>query len=226
MTAAQRVRPPSRDPLRRARHASARAHPGDPQAARRDRRAADRAARDRALRRPGLSPLPAGHRLPGRADRALRRRADSWPEGVEVRCVDTGLDTPTGGRIKLLEERWAEEPRSARPTPTDVADIDLARLLDFHAGARRARHDDRRAAASCSSASPSSTATTDACSASARSLAPSTGSTAASSASAPARLRLPGARQRARARALAAPRRGRGAARLPPRGLLGVHGHL
>jgi glucose-1-phosphate cytidylyltransferase len=25
-----------------------------------------------------------------------------WPEGVRVRCVDTGLDTPTGGRLKLL----------------------------------------------------------------------------------------------------------------------------
>src|SRR3954453_15622796 len=24
-----------------------------------------------------------------------------WPEGVSVECVDTGLDTPTGGRIKL-----------------------------------------------------------------------------------------------------------------------------
>src|SRR5687767_2012257 len=23
-----------------------------------------------------------------------------WPEGVTVQCVDTGLDTPTGGRIK------------------------------------------------------------------------------------------------------------------------------
>src|SRR5918995_2339215 len=25
-------------------------------------------------------------------------RETYWPEGVEVRCVDTGLDTPTGGR--------------------------------------------------------------------------------------------------------------------------------
>src|SRR3954452_3144058 len=25
--------------------------------------------------------------------------AETWPDGVEVRCVDTGLDTPTGGRI-------------------------------------------------------------------------------------------------------------------------------
>src|SRR5215203_6155040 len=31
--------------------------------------------------------------------------ATPWPEGVEVSCVDTGLDTPTGGRIKLAEKR-------------------------------------------------------------------------------------------------------------------------
>ena len=29
-------------------------------------------------------------------------QAEHWPEGIEVRCVDTGLDTPTGGRIKRL----------------------------------------------------------------------------------------------------------------------------
>src|SRR5438270_5110096 len=27
----------------------------------------------------------------------------SWPPGVSVECVDTGADTPTGGRLKLLE---------------------------------------------------------------------------------------------------------------------------
>ncbi len=31
--------------------------------------------------------------------------AERWPEGVEVECVDTGVDTPTGGRIALLGER-------------------------------------------------------------------------------------------------------------------------
>ncbi len=68
--------------------------------------------------------------------------AERWPEGVEVECVDTGLDTPTGGRIKLLEPllrrgvsadegekglggrrfaargRGCATPTSARPTPT------------------------------------------------------------------------------------------------------------
>jgi len=58
-------------------------------------------------------------------------RAESWPAGVEVEAVDTGLDTPTGGRIKLLEERLAGATFCA--TYADgVADIDLRALLDFH----------------------------------------------------------------------------------------------
>ncbi len=56
-----------------------------------------------------------------------------WAEGVAVECADTGLDTPTGGRIKLVEERLGGEPFCA--TYADgVADIDLARLLDAHRG--------------------------------------------------------------------------------------------
>ncbi len=55
----------------------------------------------------------------------------SWPEGVEVRCVDTGLDTPTGGRIKLLQEHVAGDPFCA--TYADgLASIDLTTLLEFH----------------------------------------------------------------------------------------------
>src|SRR6202035_2735319 len=37
-------------------------------------------------------------------------RQTVWPAGVRVECVDTGLDTPTGGRIELLGERLAGEP--------------------------------------------------------------------------------------------------------------------
>jgi len=55
-----------------------------------------------------------------------------WPEGVEVECVDTGLDAPTGGRIARLAGRLGEEPFCA--TYADgVADVDLGALLDFHA---------------------------------------------------------------------------------------------
>jgi glucose-1-phosphate cytidylyltransferase len=56
-----------------------------------------------------------------------------WPDGVEVSCVDTGVDTPTGGRIKLAAERLGGEPFSA--TYADgVADIDLSALVEFHRG--------------------------------------------------------------------------------------------
>jgi glucose-1-phosphate cytidylyltransferase len=54
-----------------------------------------------------------------------------WPEGVTVESVDTGLDTPTGGRIARLGDRLAGETFCA--TYADgVADIDLGALLDFH----------------------------------------------------------------------------------------------
>ena len=56
---------------------------------------------------------------------------ETWPAGVTVECVDTGLDTPTGGRIHRLRDRIAERPFCA--TYGDgVADIDLGDLLGFH----------------------------------------------------------------------------------------------
>jgi glucose-1-phosphate cytidylyltransferase len=58
-------------------------------------------------------------------------RNTPWPDRVDVSCVDTGLDTPTGGRIKLAEERLGGEAFSA--TYADgVADIDLDALVGFH----------------------------------------------------------------------------------------------
>ena len=54
-----------------------------------------------------------------------------WPTGVEVRCVDTGVDTPTGGRIRQAGELLGERPFCA--TYSDgVADIDIRRLIEFH----------------------------------------------------------------------------------------------
>jgi glucose-1-phosphate cytidylyltransferase len=54
-----------------------------------------------------------------------------WPAGVRVQCVNTGLDTPTGGRIKLLEAHLNKESFCA--TYADgVADVDLTELLAFH----------------------------------------------------------------------------------------------
>jgi glucose-1-phosphate cytidylyltransferase len=58
--------------------------------------------------------------------------ATAWPAGVEIECVDTGLDTPTGGRILRARDRLAERPFCA--TYADgVADIDLSGLRAHHA---------------------------------------------------------------------------------------------
>ena len=57
--------------------------------------------------------------------------AESWPGGVEVECVDTGPETPTGGRLARLGEQLAGGTFCA--TYADgVADVDLAALLGFH----------------------------------------------------------------------------------------------
>jgi len=62
--------------------------------------------------------------------------AERWPEGVSVECVDTGLDTPTGGRVHALAERLEGKPFCA--TYADgVADVDLGALLEFHRGQGR-----------------------------------------------------------------------------------------
>jgi glucose-1-phosphate cytidylyltransferase len=57
----------------------------------------------------------------------------AWPDGVTVECVDTGVDTPTGGRIARLADRLRGGTFCA--TYADgVADIDLGASLSFHAG--------------------------------------------------------------------------------------------
>jgi glucose-1-phosphate cytidylyltransferase len=57
--------------------------------------------------------------------------AASWPEGVTVRCLDTGLDTPTGGRIARLRDAVGER-RFCATYADGVADIDLAQTVAFH----------------------------------------------------------------------------------------------
>jgi glucose-1-phosphate cytidylyltransferase len=57
--------------------------------------------------------------------------AEEWPEDVEIECLETGLDTPTGGRLALARERLGGG--SFCLTYADgVADIDLGALVDFH----------------------------------------------------------------------------------------------
>ncbi|HEY5943436.1 MAG TPA: sugar phosphate nucleotidyltransferase [Solirubrobacterales bacterium] len=58
--------------------------------------------------------------------------AERWPEGVRVECIDTGLDTPTGGRVAALADRLDGE-RFCVTYADGVADVDLDALLDFHA---------------------------------------------------------------------------------------------
>jgi glucose-1-phosphate cytidylyltransferase len=59
-------------------------------------------------------------------------RAREWPEGVSVECVDTGLQTSTGGRIKLLEPRLIEGGMFCATYADGLADIDLGKLLELH----------------------------------------------------------------------------------------------
>jgi glucose-1-phosphate cytidylyltransferase len=53
------------------------------------------------------------------------------PAGARVRCIDTGLETPTGGRIALVADALGD---TFCATYADgVADLDLRALLRFHA---------------------------------------------------------------------------------------------
>jgi glucose-1-phosphate cytidylyltransferase len=57
--------------------------------------------------------------------------ATAWPEGVTVRCLDTGVDTPTGGRLHAARGELGQG--TACVTYADgVADIDLTALLAYH----------------------------------------------------------------------------------------------
>jgi glucose-1-phosphate cytidylyltransferase len=57
---------------------------------------------------------------------------ERWPAGTEIACLDTGLDTPTGGRLRRAAGEIGEDTFCA--TYADgVADIDLHALLATHA---------------------------------------------------------------------------------------------
>ncbi len=59
-----------------------------------------------------------------------------WPDGLEVECVDTGEDTPTGGRVHLAAAAGALGDERCFLTYGDgVADVDLAALAATHAAA-------------------------------------------------------------------------------------------
>ena len=72
--------------------------------------------------------LLTGYRGDMVADFALSER---WPESVEVECVDTGTDTPTGGRVARVADRLRDD-TFCLTYADGVADIDLSAELAFH----------------------------------------------------------------------------------------------
>lgn len=58
-------------------------------------------------------------------------RECEWPEDANVDCLDTGLDTPTGGRVRRASELLRAE-RFCLTYADGVADIDLHALLAEH----------------------------------------------------------------------------------------------
>jgi glucose-1-phosphate cytidylyltransferase len=57
---------------------------------------------------------------------------EPWPAAIDIRCLATGVDTPTGGRLCLAAPELPAEPFCL--TYADgVADIDLEALLTVHA---------------------------------------------------------------------------------------------
>ncbi len=57
--------------------------------------------------------------------------AQDWPRDVSVECVETGVDTPTGGRVARLAERL-DEGTFCLTYADGVADVDLDAELSFH----------------------------------------------------------------------------------------------
>jgi glucose-1-phosphate cytidylyltransferase len=56
---------------------------------------------------------------------------EDWPPGVELECVDTGEETPTGGRLHAVRDRLADA--TFLVTYADgLADVDLRSLVRFH----------------------------------------------------------------------------------------------
>src|SRR5947209_3090093 len=58
--------------------------------------------------------------------------ATAWPEQVEIACLDTGLETPTGGRLRRAAAAIASA-RFCLAYADGVADVDLRALLSDHA---------------------------------------------------------------------------------------------
>jgi glucose-1-phosphate cytidylyltransferase len=62
---------------------------------------------------------------------------EDWPRGIAIECIDTGEDTPTGGRVARLAERVGGG-TFCLTYADGVADVDLEAELAFHRGHGRA----------------------------------------------------------------------------------------
>ena len=162
--------------------------------------------------------------LPVRARRRVRRGAPTGPRACAVECVDTGLDTPTGGRIHAVPAGSAAR-RSSPPTATASPTSTSRRSRAAHAAAG--------AVATLTVVRPELPFGVAVLGEGDR-VTGFRGEAARRALGQRRLLRLrAGDRRttsapdaRARARAARAARRRRTAARPPPRGLLGLHGHL
>ncbi len=57
--------------------------------------------------------------------------AEDWPDGVTVRCIDTGPRTPTGGRLRRAAASL-ERSEVCVSYADGLANLDLGRLLEYH----------------------------------------------------------------------------------------------
>ena len=57
---------------------------------------------------------------------------ESWPARVRIRCLETGTETPTGGRLRRAADVLEPDATVCVTYADGVADIDLRRLLDDH----------------------------------------------------------------------------------------------
>jgi glucose-1-phosphate cytidylyltransferase len=75
--------------------------------------------------------------LTGFSADAVQRFVDteSWPSGVGVSCLWTGVQTPTGGRLRRAAEAL-DAPTVCVAYADGVSDIDLDRLVAYHHGHR------------------------------------------------------------------------------------------
>jgi glucose-1-phosphate cytidylyltransferase len=64
--------------------------------------------------------------------------ATAWPAQAQIACLDTGVDTPTGERVRRAGSALEHEERFCLTYADGLADIDLAALVEHHLGHGRA----------------------------------------------------------------------------------------